>query len=329
MPFHVLCLSGGGFLGLYSAAVLASIEESSGIPLHRRFDLIAGTSIGGIVALGIASGTPASTILEEMRNQGPTIFSSKPASTGWIKSQWALKDNAIGAKYSSSSLRKVICDVVGEDVYIGDLKQRTIIPTVNLTKGSPQIFKTPHHESFVRDWKIPVVDVALATSAAPTFFPIHGIGGEMFADGGLYANSPDEIALHEAEHFLGQDRNDIRVLSIGTTTSEFSFSNETASNLGWLGWMREQRLPNVMIGAQQKNTDFMMRHRLAERYLRIDHGQSASQSRALALDVASPAAISNLVGLAEASIREYLPKDELQVFLQHEAPEAKFTTSIG
>ncbi|MFC7698268.1 patatin-like phospholipase family protein [Bradyrhizobium sp. GCM10028915] len=82
-----------------------------------------------------------------------------------------------------------------------------------------------------------VVDVALATSAAPAFFSLHQIRGELFADGGLYANSPDHLALHEAEYFLEQPLKDISILSIGTTTSRFSFRiRERSISVGWDGW---------------------------------------------------------------------------------------------
>lgn len=324
MAFRILSISGGGFLGLYSAAVLAALEEQSGQPLHRRFDLIAGTSIGGILALGIAANKPVAKIVDAFKKNGSKIFSARPAPTGVIASKLALGKNALKAKYASDNLRNVITDLVGADTMIGDLKQRTIVPAVNLTKGSPQVFKTPHHKTFIRDWKLPVVDVALATSAAPTFFPIHKIGGEMFADGGLYANSPDEIALHEAEYFLGQKTEDVHILSIGTTTSKFSFSGAVNANLGWVGWMGGQKLPSVMIGAQQMNADFVLRHKLGNRYLRIDHDQSAEQSKHLALDVATPQAIENLLGLAEASVRQHLPSSILREFLAHSAPEQDF-----
>ena len=136
-------------------------------------------------------------------------------------------------------------------IFFGDLKHRTLIPTVNLSKGQPQIFKTAHHEDFVRDWKEKIVDVALATSAAPTYFPLAAIGDELFADGGLYANSPDFLAMHEAEHFLKIDPSQISILSIGTTTSKFSFAHGGSTKLGILGWARGQRLVQTSISSQQ------------------------------------------------------------------------------
>jgi hypothetical protein len=146
----------------------------------------------------------------------------------------------------------------------------------------------------------------------------------MFADGGLYANSPDQLALHEAEHFLKQPLNEIKVLSIGTTTAKFSFSNATGTNLGWLGWMRNQRLTSAMIASQQLNADYMLRHRLGGAYLRIDQEQSKEQERELRLDVASESARNDLLGLAEASAREHLPKPTLKAMLAHTAAQPLF-----
>ena len=180
------------------------------------------------------------------------------------------------------------------------------------------------HGRLVRDWKLLVTDVALATSAAPTFFPLHRIGGELFTDGGLYANSPDQLALHEATHFLGQNATDIRLLSIGTTTSKFSFSNSSSIDLGWMGWMDNQRLPRVMLAAQQLNTDYMMKHILRDQYLRIDHEQSPEQERYLGLDVASSGAINDLQALAEASIRTNLGGIFLREALTHVAAAPTF-----
>ena len=131
---------------------------------------------------------------------------------------------AVKPKYDPRALRNTIIDIIGASTSIGDLKHPSIIPTVCLTKGGPQIFKTNHHRDFSRDHRLKAVDVALATSAAPSYFPIAEIGDGLYADGGLYANSPDLIAIHEAEHFFRADITDIRILSIGTTTSKFSFA---------------------------------------------------------------------------------------------------------
>lgn len=324
MAFQILSLSGGGFMGLYTACVLAELEAEIDRPIARCFDLIAGTSIGGIIALGLAAEVQAGAIRNAIAMDGPKIFSRKPPPQSNLAKRLSLMSNARHAKYRAGKLRATITSIIDEKKKIGHLQHRVMVPAVNLTKGSPQVFKTDHHPSFHRDWKVPVVDVALATSAAPTFFPLHQIRGELFADGGLYANSPDHLALHEAEYFLEQPLEDISILSIGTTTSRFSFSNSGEINLGWMGWMENQRLPRVMISAQQLNTDAMIGHRLKTRYLRIDQDQSPEQERKLALDCASPGAIDDLRALAEASVREHLGKGPLQSFLQHTAAPATF-----
>lgn len=314
MSFQILCLSGGGYLGLYSSAVLAAIEE---------VDLIAGTSVGGIIALGLTSGATAAQIRDVFLQRGAEIFSDKPPPSA-LGEKIDLLQSATSARYRQRPLRDTIEEIVCADRTIGDLRKRVIIPALNLTKGQPQVFKTAHHPTFVRDWRLKVADVALATAAAPTYFPIHRIGGEMFADGGLYANSPDQLALHEAEHFLEQPVEEVSILSIGTTTAKFSFSSAIGEDLGWMGWMSGQRLTSAMIASQQLSVDYIMQHRLGDAYLRIDEIQSKEQERQLRLDTASPAAKQDLLGLAEASARKHLPNPSLQRMLAHNAPEAAF-----
>jgi predicted acylesterase/phospholipase RssA len=325
VPFHVLCLSGGGYQGLYTAEVLAGIERETRVPLLRQFDLIAGTSIGGIIALGLAAGVPAAEIARVFRQEGSGIFSNRPAPQRAIGRLRELLKSSRRARYRSEPLARVVTRLVGGELKIGDLKQRVMVPAVNMTSGRPQVFKTPHHASFVRDPHLRVVDVALATAAAPTYFPLHRIGGELFADGGLYCNAPDLLALHEAEHFLGWPAAELRMLSIGATSVQFSLAHASGYDWGWFGWMERQRLSRAIIGAQQINTVAMMEHRLGPRYLRIDTMRSAEQAAHLALDVATDDAAQTLLGLAEASLRDHLGRGTLAVFSQHEATQPKFT----
>ncbi|NEK79583.1 MAG: patatin, partial [Xanthomonas perforans] len=80
-----------------------------------------------------------------------------------------------------------------------------------------QFFKTPHHPSFELDHRLKVMDVALATAAAPVYFPLARNERGVFADGGLVGNAPGLFGLHEARHFLAKDPSvQVRVLSIGT-----------------------------------------------------------------------------------------------------------------
>jgi uncharacterized protein len=326
MTFQILSLSGGGFLGLYSIAVLAEIEERSGRPLGACFDLFAGTSIGGIVALGLAAGRSASDIRDAFVAHGPEIFPGRPPSTrlGWGR---RFARNVLAPLYGQAALRGTVERIVGAETRMSDLVRPCVVPSVNLTKGGPKVFKTGHHGRFVLDWRLKVADVALATSAAPTYFPAHRIGDELFADGGMFANSPDMIAMHEAEMFLGVPRERIRVLSVGTTSTDFAMSGALDPNMGVMGWMKRQRLTDVMIGSQQALTDDMMRHVLDDRYMRIDRRQADEQRAELALDSATPEAIADLLAMARSSFAEVSADPRLRDWLAHDAPPFSFVNA--
>ncbi|UEL21515.1 patatin-like phospholipase family protein [Pseudomonas fluorescens] len=97
-----------------------------------------------------------------------------------------------------------------------------LIPAINYSSGQPQVFKTSHHPSFKRDHKFRLVDIALATSAAPAYFPRHTFNNNQYVDGGLYANAPGLLADHEAQTFFRQPSETVHLLSIGTMSSKFT-----------------------------------------------------------------------------------------------------------
>jgi hypothetical protein len=137
------------------------------------------------------------------------------------------------------------------------------------------------------------------------------------------------LALHEAEHFLGQAVPTVHVLSIGTTTAQFSFAHALGRGLGAFQWLEDQRLVNVMIASQQYSVDFMMRHRLGARYLRVDALQSKEQERHLALDVATAHAQRTIRGLAAATAQDVAAQPALLSFFENVAPEPVFFHEIG
>jgi patatin-like phospholipase/acyl hydrolase len=322
--FQILSLSGGGYLGLYSACILTQLEDQSGIPLGRRFDLICGTSIGGILALGLAHEVRAADMQRAFEEHGEEIFSGRAPPRSRLGSFIDLGRKAFGAKYQAEPLQKVIVDILGAETTLGQAKHRVLIPAVNMTTGAPQVFKTPHHATLVRDLHLRSAEIALATSAAPTFFPLAQIRDSLYADGGLYANSPDLLGLHEATHFLGQPSDDeIHVLSIGTTTGKLSLGHATGRDFGAINWMTDNRLFSTIISAQQQLTDFMIRHRLGDRYFRIDTEQSREQQLQLGLDVANEAARSTIKGLADAAAQRALGNPLLAPILVH-VPDPPF-----
>ncbi|WP_234731242.1 CBASS cGAMP-activated phospholipase [Acidocella facilis] len=324
MTFQILCLSGGGFLGLHAAAIVTQLEAEFGAPLASHFDLLAGTSIGGIIALGLANEIPAQKIQSGFEQHGTKIFSDRPRPKSGIGRKRDVFRALFSAKYSDAPLREAVGEILGEDTLIGHLKHPCIIPAVNLSKGGPQVFKTDHHEDFRRDFRLSAIDVAMATSAAPTYFPLAQVGDALYADGGLYANSPDLLALHEAEHFFKVNLNEIRLLSIGTSTAKFSFSHEHHRNLGMLDWADGARLVQTMISSQQQLADYMLRHKLVDNYIRLDTQQSKDQQDSLSLDTATLNAQQTIKALATSTAQSALNNPKLREILAWRSPAPHF-----
>jgi patatin-like phospholipase/acyl hydrolase len=315
MPFQALALTGGGYRGLFTARALEIMEEGCGERIAQHFDLLCGTSIGGIVALAAAFEVPMSKVVRVFIDRGQEIFPLHTKRTGLGKffDLWRYSSKP---RYVSDTLRSVITELIPADATLGDALHPVCIPAVNLTEGKPQIFKTRHVAEWRRDSKFKAVDVALATAAAPTFFELAEVGNSRYADGGLFANAPDLVAVHEAEHFFNVPKDAIRLLSIGTTTQKYSVSHSAGRAFGIADWMTEQRLINVIISSQQQFVDQLIAHRLAENYLRIDQQPSNEQTQDLGLDVASDAARTTLVALADKAVTDILGT-KLQPYLKH------------
>src|SRR5690606_12077951 len=141
-------------------------------------------------------------------------------------------------------------DALFGDRLLGACKHPVIVPSINYSSGKPQIFKTPHNENFKRDHLYRLVDVALATSAAPAYFPRHTFNNNQYVDGGLYANAPGWLALHEAQTFFGQASDQIHLLSVGTMSSKFTVDprrNRQGGTYDW-GGLHPANMPKRLFG---------------------------------------------------------------------------------
>jgi len=224
--YKVLALDGGGIKGAFSASVLADFEENLGEPLVDYFDLIAGTSTGGIIALGLGLGLPAKDILGFYETHGATIFSGARGLAGRL----------LGAKYDSRPLQSALQGVFG-DRLLGEANTKLVIPSTNLETGEVHVFKTAHHERFDRDYKARVVDVALSTAAAPTYFRTHRLpAGTPLIDGGVWANNPMGAAAVEALGVLEWPKGAVKLLSISCTESAPTIRDRRGAGLGLRAW---------------------------------------------------------------------------------------------
>lgn len=300
MTFQILSLSGGGYRGLFTAEVLTRLEKQAGKPIGQCFDLIAGTSIGGIIALGLGLGHTAKSIRDAFLANGAAIFPPRPPPRQGALGKWdRYRAFTTGPKYDGKALRQTVEGIVGADTLLGSAQTRLLVPAVNVTEGRLQMFKTPHHPTLTMDQHRRVLEIAMATSAAPTFFPLATVGNSYYADGGLAANSPDVCAVHEAIHFAGQQREDVRVLSIGTTSTGFGLPKSLGVEFGQSEWVTNERLVSTVFGVQQQLVDFMLKQDLKDQYYRIDTLTSAEHAVDVGLDVATEASSGTLLALAE------------------------------
>ena len=165
------------------------------------------------------------------QTEGPKIFPKRTGVRGWL----GRVQNVFRPKFTDDALRAAIKEVVG-DRPLKEAKTRLVIPSYDVNVGKVYLFKTPHHPWYSRNADLPAVDVALATSAAPTYFPAHSIPGlGTFIDGGLWANCPAMVGVVEALDFLGQAPEQVRMLSLGTTSYPFRLDNPDQLR-GLLGW---------------------------------------------------------------------------------------------
>ena len=308
--FRILALSGGGYLGLYSAAVLAALEEQAGEPIGRRFDLIAGTSVGGITAAAVAFELPLSHLVRFFVEEGTEIFSPRAKPSGAVGRLLDLSRSVLGPKYDNEALRDAVHERLGEATF-ADALHPLLLPAVNVTRSLTKVFKTPHAEASRGDERVRVADAVLAACAAPAYFPSVEIGGALYADGGLFAVAPDQVALHEAEHFMGIDVARVRMLSIGTATVGYQPAEGIDAEAGAVGWLSDGRLILTLIAVQQQHVQAMMEDRLGARYLRLDAEWPADAG--LGIDIATPQAAKTLTSLAAQTVRE-LDRKRLKPF---------------
>ena len=313
--FQILSLSGGGVRGLYTACVLEGLEKRAGVPLDECFDLIAGTSIGGIIAMGLALGRPASEVRELVQSASAQIF-PPPIPL------WSAFHSLFRARFDAAPLREVIEAVVGTDARLGDLRTPLLVPAVALTAGAAQVFRSPHHGAHTIHADTRLVDVALTTAAAPLVFPLAVIGSAQYLDGGLIAHAPDALALHEAQVFFNKRSDDIFMLSVGTTRDLSALAAGGAVSRGLLYWMRKARLPNVVMGAQQSLSLQICHEALGDRHVVINTPRSRDQGDSVALDRADHTAIATLRAMAEHALDDVSRDSRISRLLAHRSVSA-------
>lgn len=200
--FKILSISGGGTRGVIPATIIQELEKE--INIQETFDLVVGTSTGGIIATALGAGYKGKEIVNLYIDEVSNIFTS---------SMWHKITNVFsikGPKYPAKGVVNTLRLFLGNKS-ISEAKIPFITTAYETIENDVKLFKSWKEE----DHKYSFSDVALATSAAPTYLPSYQINDKNFIDGGIYANSPINIAWVEALK-KGYKPEDIVILSLGT-----------------------------------------------------------------------------------------------------------------
>ncbi|MET3646285.1 patatin-like phospholipase/acyl hydrolase [Phyllobacterium ifriqiyense] len=206
--------------------------------------MIAGTSTGGIIALGLAKGLTAGRIRDFYVEKGPLIFPPTNA-IGRIYRRAVRFQRYI---YERKPLEEELLRIFGDTAF-GEAHTRLCIPAFEGTHGEPWIYKTPHHPDYKRDKFASMVTVGLATAAAPTFFSALPNNGYIMVDGGLWANNPVMNALVDVLACFELDRRQIQILSLGC--GETAFKVDASKTTG--GLFQWRKAITAAMRAQSKN----------------------------------------------------------------------------
>jgi uncharacterized protein len=223
---RVLSIDGGGIRGLIPALVLAEVEQRTGKRIAELFDLVAGTSTGGILACALTrpDAQPAADVVGLYRTEGPRIFRRSP----WQRVRTA--DGLLGAKHDDRALNAALGRYLGTGP-LSEATTRVLVTSYDLQAREPFFFK-----SWREDRDAPRTDAARATAAAPTYFTPWPVGPRALVDGGVFATNPAMCAYAEVSRLTGAPPE--LVLSLGTGSQTKPITQRQAAGWGLVQWVR-------------------------------------------------------------------------------------------
>lgn len=339
--FKILSIDGGGIKGLYSAKILEHFEEKFDCLISDYFDLLSGTSTGGLIALAASLKIPMKEVCFFYETEGPKIFpeyrKNKLLSRllGRKITEGDIRQIAKRGKFSDIPLKKSLQKIFGEHK-IGESNNFLCIPSYTITEARPWVFKFDHkplepdkfnYEPLDRDNKALYTDVALATSAAPTFFPLAEISYydyKQFIDGGVWANNPTMVSLIEAfDYFVGKGKpfDRLRILSISSLSVTGGKPTGLKRERSFLDWKKD--LFETSLSGQSYFTDYFMQKitkisEVSVEYVRVPTADIArEQEDHIQLDLATPNALNLIKGKGNDMGELYKKKPEIASFFKH------------
>ena len=284
-PFRILSLSGGGVRGIFQAIYLAKLAEAAGSPLQNHFDLIAGTSTGAVIGLAVALNIDPARIVDFYKRDASEVFAPRFAA-----------EVRTGPRYNQKPFRKALAEIFSNK-RLADCRPPVLITAASLDRFRYRLFSTLGGPT-ESDGELLANEVALASAAAPTFFPpVNPTGQERsYVDGGLWANSPALVAVLAAHQQKQIPFPLMRVLSIGNGDFPQGIPPDEFATLRPLSFRTSRALFEIMFAAQESFADeYAMRLLPAGSFVRA----STALKDHLPLD-ATQKALAELPTLAEA-----------------------------
>jgi patatin-like phospholipase/acyl hydrolase len=270
---RILTFDGGGIRGILTAQLLLRLEEA--VPgFLARAEFLAGTSTGSIVALSLACGLEPSAIVQLFRELGPKVFTKRDFLDGITHA-----DELFRADFDGDPLREAMVSVWGEEKTLGDLDKKVLIPSFDLdnqdaesrakaTRVYKDRFWKPKYmhnfDSVGNDRDIKVVDAAMRSSSAPTYFPSY----QGYVDGGIVDNNPSMSALAKAIKASGLVSSHA-LMSVGTGFNPRYIEGDDL-DWGFKQWLTDKRLLNVLFDGMLGVPHYQCKQVLNGRYLRLD-----------------------------------------------------------
>lgn len=295
--FHILALDGGGTRGIYTAQLLAHIEQAFGVPIRTYFNLIAGTSTGSIIAGAAISDIPMADIVELFETETPYIFRKR-----WYRIPLFV------SKYPNQKLAQIITKHIPA-THLGEITTPLMITSSEIAKSEAHIFRSSYAKDLGApeppDKDVNLRDAILASCAAPTFFAPKSVDNFLLADGGLWANNPSAVAFTEALSAFGKKAQEVRMLSIGTGHSVNMYRNRRGWGFltGWGGAKLTSYVMTLQSQASANTTQLLLK----QNYLRINPEIDFWE-----LDTLTQ--LDNLKSLAERDFERYAA--EIEAFLR-------------
>jgi patatin-like phospholipase/acyl hydrolase len=303
-PFKVLAIDGGGIRGIIPALILEAIEERTNRPISSLFDMLSGTSTGGIIALGLTlpaeDGKPAKSahdIVNLYEREGRTIFPTT------LRAQLHV-ETVYGSKYDADGIEQTLQRYFG-DARLKDALKPVIVPSYDIEKQVPIFFKSERARTSAA-YDFLMRQVARATSAAPTYFPPEKVETDdplqyyALIDGGVIANNPAMCAYAEAIKMGKVDGAGVVIVSLGTGELRHPLQYNEARKWGQVEWA--QPVLDVALQGSSATVDYQLQQLLVtegadQAYFRF---QFTLTQDATQMDDARDQNIKHLIDLTQA-----------------------------